>query len=92
MAVLYAAAELFSSDVLSDVQRACLLAGSPGAGSKGCARLVCACFGVGEEAIREAMLRDGVNSVDAIGRHLKAGTNCGSCIPEIRALVAACAG
>lgn len=85
-------AELFSADALTDSQRACLLAGSPGSGSRGGGRLVCSCFGVGEDAIREAVMRDGLNSVDAVGRGLRAGTNCGSCVPEIRAIVTACGG
>jgi assimilatory nitrate reductase catalytic subunit len=49
---------------------------------------VCACFGVGINTIREA-ISAGCHSVDAVGARLKAGTNCGSCRPEIAKLVAA---
>jgi assimilatory nitrate reductase catalytic subunit len=36
-----------------------------------------------------AAVRAGCADVDAVGRKLKAGTNCGSCRPEIGKLIAA---
>ncbi len=45
---------------------------------------VCACFGVGLNAIRAAFASGGAMTPEDIGRQLKAGTNCGSCLPEIR--------
>lgn len=50
--------------------------------------LVCSCFGIGERQI-EAAIRDGAGDVDALGSALKCGTNCGSCIPELKACLAA---
>ena len=47
---------------------------------------VCACFGVGANTIREVVCR-GCRDVAAVGQVLKAGTNCGSCRPEIQRLV-----
>ncbi|MGN6095703.1 MAG: molybdopterin-dependent oxidoreductase [Bosea sp. (in: a-proteobacteria)] len=44
---------------------------------------VCACFGVGLNAIRTAF-EAGAATAEEIGVQLKAGTNCGSCLPEIR--------
>ena len=44
---------------------------------------VCACFGVGLNAIRAAF-EGGAATAEEIGQQLKAGTNCGSCLPEIR--------
>lgn len=44
---------------------------------------VCACFGVGLNAIRAAFAA-GAATAEEIGQQLKAGTNCGSCLPEIR--------
>ena len=44
---------------------------------------ICACFGVGLQAIRAAF-EAGATSAEEIGLRLKAGTNCGSCLPEIR--------
>jgi assimilatory nitrate reductase catalytic subunit len=49
---------------------------------------MCACFGVSCHAIEEA-IADGATSLDAIGEMTCAGTNCGSCRPEIRALLRA---
>ncbi len=46
---------------------------------------VCACFGVGLNAIRAAFA-GGAATPEDIGAQLKAGTNCGSCLPEIRTI------
>jgi assimilatory nitrate reductase catalytic subunit len=51
-----------------------------------CGPLVCACFAVGRNAIREAA-GAGAADVAAIGEALRAGTNCGSCIPEIKRIL-----
>ena len=48
---------------------------------------VCACFGVPHGRI-VAAITEGAMSAQAIGTKLKAGTNCGSCIPELKRLVA----
>jgi assimilatory nitrate reductase catalytic subunit len=49
---------------------------------------VCACFGVGARAI-ESAVRGGCATVAAIGQRLKAGTNCGSCRPELARIIGA---
>jgi assimilatory nitrate reductase catalytic subunit len=49
---------------------------------------ICACFGVSCAAV-ETAIADGAASLDAVGAMTRAGTNCGSCRPEIRALVRA---
>ncbi|RMJ02770.1 Nitrate reductase [Marinobacter litoralis] len=49
--------------------------------------LVCSCFQVGENAILRA-IHEGCRSVEALGETLKCGSNCGSCLPEVRALLA----
>jgi assimilatory nitrate reductase catalytic subunit len=54
-------------------------AGPAGAGG----RKVCACFSVSRAAIEQAVVGGGLTSAAAIGAVLKAGTNCGSCIPEL---------
>ncbi|MEZ5933497.1 MAG: molybdopterin dinucleotide binding domain-containing protein, partial [Alphaproteobacteria bacterium] len=79
---------------LADLQlhprdRACLLAGSAPGADPG--PLVCACHGVGRNVIARAIGEDGLATTDAIGTALKAGTNCGSCLPELRALLVAAA-
>jgi assimilatory nitrate reductase catalytic subunit len=63
--------------------RLALLAGRSLDGASDPGPTVCACFGVGLAAIRAAFA-GGAASPDEIGRQLKAGTNCGSCLPEIR--------
>jgi assimilatory nitrate reductase catalytic subunit len=49
--------------------------------------LVCSCFSVGRNTIVEQVREQGLSSVEAVGRVLCAGTNCGSCQPEIRQLI-----
>ena len=49
---------------------------------------LCACFGVSRGAV-EAAIVDGAASLAAVGATTHAGTNCGSCRPEIRALLRA---
>lgn len=57
---------------------------APDAGS-----IVCACFSVGAKTIHKAIQEQQLTSVQAVGKCLKAGTNCGSCIPEISAALLA---
>ena len=49
--------------------------------------VVCACFGVGLDAIREALASRKAASVEEIGIALRAGTKCGTCLPELRSIV-----
>ncbi|SIT74134.1 assimilatory nitrate reductase (NADH) alpha subunit apoprotein [Yoonia rosea] len=49
---------------------------------------LCSCFGVGINTIVTAIESEGLMSVDQIGAALGAGTNCGSCRPEIADLLA----
>ncbi len=51
--------------------------------------VVCACLDVGVNTILNAVETEGLMSVDQIGVALGAGTNCGSCRPELAALLAA---
>ncbi len=50
--------------------------------------IVCSCFGVGINTILNGIETQGLMTVDAIGAALEAGTNCGSCRPEIAGLLA----
>ena len=45
--------------------------------------IICACFGVGRDAIRYQASREN-SSVEAIEKILGAGAKCGTCIPEIK--------
>jgi assimilatory nitrate reductase catalytic subunit len=51
------------------------------------APIVCACFQVGLDAVRKAVAVGGATSVGDIGRTLRAGTNCGSCLPELKRII-----
>ncbi len=81
-------AGLFAHEVLSPVDRMSLLAGRPPRGQMETGRTVCACFGVGEKTLVEAIRTRKLATVAEIGACLKAGTNCGSCMPELKALLA----
>ncbi|SNR49686.1 nitrate reductase [Puniceibacterium sediminis] len=50
--------------------------------------IVCSCFGIGMNTILTAIETDALTTVDQIGIALQAGTNCGSCRPELAALLA----
>ncbi|MEN3977070.1 molybdopterin-dependent oxidoreductase [Emcibacter sp. SYSU 3D8] len=52
-------------------------------------KIVCACFSVGERAIRDAILDGNLTTTVEIGARLRAGSNCGSCIPELKSMLAA---
>ncbi len=78
---------LFESEKIEDHQRRLLLSGKSGEGIAAAGPMVCACFGVGLAAIRNA-LTSGVGSVEEIGQALRAGTNCGSCLPELKRIIA----
>jgi len=77
---------LFALERISIADRRALLAGRPASGAMP-EPPVCVCFGVGAGAIRGA-IDEGCGSVEAVGAATKAGTNCGSCRPEIKALLA----
>jgi assimilatory nitrate reductase catalytic subunit len=78
---------LFALDALSDDQRRMLLSGKSTDGLESCGPIVCACFGVGRTTILAAIAA-GARTAAEIGAQLKAGTNCGSCIPEMKHLIA----
>ncbi len=60
-----------------------LLAGRPGADMPDKGAIVCSCFDVGANEIRDAVTKDACRTVEAVGAKLNAGTNCGSCRAEI---------
>ncbi len=78
---------IFAADSLSDDQRSMLLSGRSTEGSVSAGPIVCACFGVGRTTISDA-IATGARSIAEIGARLKAGTNCGSCLPEMKRLIA----
>ena len=79
--------ELFAAGALTEDQRRLLLSGKPAQGLASAGPVVCACFGVGRNTICDA-IAEGARSAAELGLRLKAGTNCGSCIPELKRLIA----
>jgi assimilatory nitrate reductase catalytic subunit len=79
--------DLFAADTLSNDQRRMLLSGKSVDGLANAGPIVCACFGVGRTTICDAIAAGARFAAD-IGAKLKAGTNCGSCIPEMKRLIA----
>jgi assimilatory nitrate reductase catalytic subunit len=71
---------------LSTSEMKALLAGRAPAGMAEQGALVCSCFAIREAAIKAAV-KAGAESVEKVGEFLKAGTNCGSCRPEIGRIV-----
>ena len=67
--------------------RHALLSGQAAGEQASPGRTVCSCYGVGENSINAA-IRNGYHSAAALGKTLRCGTNCGSCIPELNALLA----
>ncbi len=65
-----------------------LLAGRPATGQIDPGPTICACLNVGLNTITAAIAAQNLTSVDQIGAALQAGTSCGSCKPELAALLA----
>jgi assimilatory nitrate reductase catalytic subunit len=81
---------LFQKDRLTAKERAGLLQGTPPADVEDVGKIICACFNVGEKTICKAVAEAGADSVDGVGEICQAGTNCGSCKPEINELIKSC--
>jgi assimilatory nitrate reductase catalytic subunit len=79
--------EAFAAGAVGAEQRRLLLSGKPIDGAASAGPVVCACFGVGRNTICDA-IAGGARSAAEIGARLKAGTNCGSCLPELKSLIA----
>jgi len=73
---------------VTTVQRLSLLSGIACEGVGPASRTVCSCYSVTEAQIRQTIAAKGLVTAAQIGHHLKAGTNCGSCVPELKNLLA----
>lgn len=60
-----------------------------GGGVEAASRLVCACHQVTENDI-QAAVKLGAEDVESVGKACKAGTGCGSCISEVKKVMANC--
>ncbi|HTV35541.1 MAG TPA: molybdopterin-dependent oxidoreductase [Xanthobacteraceae bacterium] len=79
---------LFEAQSVTESDRRVLLSGRSAEGLAETGPVICACYGVGLSAIRNAIAAGTAASVADIGRLLRAGTNCGSCLPELRGILA----
>jgi len=81
-------ASLFSKPRLEEADRVGLLVGRPAQAGADAGPTVCSCFGVGRNTICDAIRKYSCSSPQQVGQKLRAGTNCGSCVPEIKVLIA----
>ena len=78
--------ELFAEEALSAEARSALLFGRPTGAAADRGPLVCACLKVGARTI-ETAIAEGASTPDLVGKATGAGTNCGSCRPEIARMI-----
>lgn len=83
-------ASLFKRERLSAMHRKALLAGQAISVGNSEGPLVCSCFKVGKNRIIETIKEQNISHEKQVTAYLKAGGNCGSCLPEIRGLIKAC--
>ncbi|WP_114954481.1 nitrate reductase [Sphingosinicella terrae] len=63
------------------------LAGRPLGARPAAGPMLCACFEVTADRVAQAIAEHDLGSVEQVGSLLRAGSNCGACRPEIRALL-----
>ena len=78
--------QIFNSQQLTDFQRRALLAGREGNAASDPGTIICSCFQIGDKQIKAA-IETGIKNTDELGAQLKCGTNCGSCVPELKSLI-----
>jgi assimilatory nitrate reductase catalytic subunit len=81
-------AELFGKDNLLPADRIGLLSGRARQAGPDPGPTVCSCFGVGRKTIEIAIRKHGCKDAAEVTACVKAGGNCGSCVPEIKAILA----
>jgi len=82
--------ELFACDCVDQHQRSALLAGRPFGPRKNPGPVVCSCFAVRRNTILDAIQANDFRDTESLGEYLQAGTNCGSCLPELKNLIQSC--
>jgi assimilatory nitrate reductase catalytic subunit len=81
-------AGMFAKERLDPADRAGLLSGRAREAGEDPGPTVCSCFGVGRKTIEIAIRTQGCKDASEVTACTKAGGNCGSCVPEIRAILA----
>ncbi len=74
-----------------DLAPLALLAGRPPRSASDPGKKICVCLNVGANAILDAIIDKGLATIGAVSEATGAGTGCGSCRPEIEALLHAAA-
>jgi assimilatory nitrate reductase catalytic subunit len=82
-----ASAVMMFAEAPPDHNRARVLAGVSLAGVASPGPTVCACFAVGRNTIADAIRSGNFTTVAEISAALRAGTNCGSCRPELAVIL-----
>ncbi|KAB8065052.1 nitrate reductase [Janthinobacterium violaceinigrum] len=80
-------ASLFAHAQMDVADRAGVLLGQPLGKGVDAGATVCSCFGVGRNTICAAIREQGLTTAAQVTACVKAGGNCGSCVPEIRQLL-----
>jgi len=82
---------LFAKPELSEEDRIGLLVGEPLTPQADTGPTVCSCFGVGRNVIKSAIKLHQLKTPKDVTACVKAGGNCGSCVPELKKILAECA-
>jgi assimilatory nitrate reductase catalytic subunit len=80
---------LFAAPSLTPEQRRMVLSGRSAEGIAHEGAVVCACFSVGAKRIERLLADRPAITVAGISETLRAGSNCGSCLPELKRMVSA---
>ncbi|WP_430869638.1 molybdopterin-dependent oxidoreductase [Cupriavidus basilensis] len=79
---------LFAKARLEDADRIGLLLGQPMEKGVDAGPTVCSCFGVGRNTICDAVRKHDLKTPAEVTACVNAGGNCGSCVPELKKLLA----
>jgi assimilatory nitrate reductase catalytic subunit len=74
-------------EIVPDAARPALLAGRAHTDIPDDGPRVCACFGVRLNAIRHAAITHRLRTIAELGDAVRAGTGCGSCVPELERIL-----
>jgi assimilatory nitrate reductase catalytic subunit len=78
---------LFVKTHLNKNELKALLTGLPPIDVADIGDIICACFNVGAKTIQTVIKEHHLKTYQEVGIYTHAGTNCGSCIPELKALL-----
>jgi len=79
--------DFLSREFITVQDKLAVLTGRPAKNAPDKGAIICSCFNVGVNEIRDAIENHNCTTVKAIGKKLNAGTNCGSCKTELAKLI-----